>query len=350
MHPRNTVPPEATRRTTALPAIEITHLSKHFGDVRAVDDVTLRVPAGQIYALLGLNGAGKTTLIRMLLGMITPTAGTVRVLGADVTGGDRSAWARVGYLVEAAAAYPELTVRENLEVVRRLRRLPGPAGSAGSAGSAVGDIIERLALTPYADRRARTLSLGNLQRLALARALLHAPALLILDEPVNGLDPAGVAEIRALLAGLAHQHGTTVLLSSHLLAEVARLATRIGILHHGRLLGEHDAAHLDRHRSRHLRLATRDDHTAAAVLHAAGYHPEPATPTGLLLTDPRALAQPEQVATVLVHGGIPPADLHLEEEDLEAFFLRTVSPVAPEVAPEAMSEAVSEAGKAAGDA
>ncbi|MFI6744127.1 ABC transporter ATP-binding protein [Nonomuraea sp. NPDC050451] len=340
MRPRDAVPPEATRRTTAAPAIEITHLSKHFGDVRAVDDVTLRVPAGQIYALLGLNGAGKTTLIRTLLGMITPTAGTVRVLGADVTGGDRSAWARVGYLVEAAAAYPELTVRENLEVVRRLRHLPGPAVGA------VGDIIERLALTPYAERRARTLSLGNLQRLALARALLHAPALLILDEPVNGLDPAGVAEIRALLAGLAHQHGTTVLLSSHLLAEVARLATRIGILHHGRLLGEHDAARLDRHRRRHLRLTTRDDHTAAAVLHAAGYHPEPATPAGLLLTDPRALAEPEQVAAVLVHGGIPPADLHLQEEDLEAFFLRTVSTNAPEAAPGAAFEA----GKAAGDA
>lgn len=304
------------RRGETSPAIEITHLSKRFGDVRAVDDVTLRVPAGQIYALLGLNGAGKTTLIRMLLGMITSTAGTVRVLGADVTGGDRSAWARVGYLVETAAAYPELTVRENLEVVRRLRRLPGD----------VGDIIDRLALAPYAERRARTLSLGNLQRLALARALLHAPDLLILDEPVNGLDPAGVAEIRALLAGLIHRHGTTVLLSSHLLAEVDRLATRIGILHHGRLVGEHDADQFDRHRRRHLRLATRDDHAARTVLIAHGYHPQSATPAGLLLTDPRALAAPEQVATVLVHGGVPPTDLHLHEEDLEAFFLRTVGP------------------------
>ncbi|MCK2215596.1 ABC transporter ATP-binding protein [Actinomadura sp. ATCC 31491] len=295
--------------------IEVAHLSKRYGPVRAVDDVTLRVERGEIYALLGLNGAGKTTLIRMLLGMIAPTGGTARVLGADVSAGDRSAWARVGYLVEAAAAYPELTVRENLDVVRRLRRLPaGP-----------GDIIDRLALGPYADRRARTLSLGNLQRLALARALIHAPGLLILDEPVNGLDPAGVAEIRALLAGLAERQGTTVFLSSHLLAEVARLATRVGILHHGRLVGEHDPGHLDRHRRRRLRLATRDDAAAGAVLRAHGYRPEPAGPAGLLLADDRALAEPERVAAVLVHGGVPPAELRLEEEDLESFFLRTVA-------------------------
>ncbi|RBQ13948.1 ABC transporter ATP-binding protein [Spongiactinospora rosea] len=315
--------------------MEITHVSKRYGQVRAVEAVTLAVQPGQIYALLGLNGAGKTTLIRMLLGMIAPTAGTVRVLGADVTGGDRCAWAKVGYLVEAATAYPELTVRENLEVVRRLRRLPGTGGrGTGGGDGRVDDIIERLALTPYADRRARALSLGNLQRLALAKALLDAPALLVLDEPVNGLDPAGVAEIRTLLTELARQHGTTVFLSSHLLAEVARLAGRIGILHHGRLLGEHDAAQLEGLRRRRLRLSTRDDDAAAAVLRAHGYHPEPAAPGttgvvgtsggGLLLADERALAGPEQVATVLVHSGTPPTWLLLEEEDLEAYFLRTI--------------------------
>ncbi|MFI7228371.1 ABC transporter ATP-binding protein [Nonomuraea angiospora] len=319
-------PPPPTRATA--PVIDIVHLSKRYRDVTAVDDVTLHVRAGQIYALLGLNGAGKTTLIRMLLGMIAPTAGTVHVLGADLSAGDRTAWAKVGYLVEAATAYPELTVRENLEVVRRLRRLPGAAD----------DIIERLALAPYAERRARTLSLGNLQRLALARALLHAPDLLILDEPVNGLDPAGVAEIRALLADLAQQHGTTVFLSSHLLAEVARLATRIGILHHGRLIGEHDADQLDRHRRRHLRLTTRDDDAARTVLHAHGYHPAPAAPGGLLLTDERALARPDQVATVLVHGGVPPTELHLEEEDLETYFLRTIRQTAPAEQPGQIAE------------
>ncbi|GIH23574.1 multidrug ABC transporter ATPase [Acrocarpospora phusangensis] len=297
----------------AKPVIEVDGVVKRYRDVTAVDEVSLRVGPGEIYALLGLNGAGKTTLIRMLLGMIAPTRGSVRVLGAAVSAGDRSAWARVGSLVEAPAAYPELTVRENLELVRRLRRLPSGAA----------DVIDQLALTPYADRRARTLSLGNLQRLALAKALIHRPDLLILDEPVNGLDPAGVVEIRTLLAGLAQQHGTTVLLASHLLAEIARLATRIGILHHGRLRAEHRADELDRQRHRHLSLATRDDTAASHVLRAHGYDPH-LDGTGLRLADERALSLPEQVATVLVHGGVPPTRLVTVEEDLESYFLRIV--------------------------
>jgi ABC-2 type transport system ATP-binding protein len=297
-----------------VPVIEAANVAKRYGDILAVDNVCLQVEAGQIYALLGLNGAGKTTLIRMLLGMIAPTAGSVSVLGAAVSAGDRSAWANVGYLVEAPVAYPELTVRENLLLIARLRWLPDPVKEAAD------DVIERLALTPYADRRARTLSMGNLQRLALAKALIHAPDLLILDEPVNGLDPAGVVEIRTLLAGLAREHGTTVFLSSHLLTEVARLATRIGIIHQGRLLGEHDADGLQQQLGRRLSVATRDDAKAHDVLQAHGYHPGP----GLLLTDERALARPEQVATVLVRAGVPPTKLLIEEEDLETYFLRIV--------------------------
>jgi ABC-2 type transport system ATP-binding protein len=164
--------------------------------------------------------------------------------------------------------------------------------------------------------------MGNLQRLALAKALIHAPDLLILDEPVNGLDPAGVVEIRTLLAGLAHRHGPTVLLSSHLLTEVARLATRIGIIHHGRLLGEHHADGLEQQRERRLSITTRDDAKAREVLHTHGYHPGPAP--GLLLTDERALARPEEVATVLVRASVPPTRLFIEEEDLETYFLRII--------------------------
>ncbi|MEU4700757.1 ABC transporter ATP-binding protein [Nonomuraea dietziae] len=298
-----------------MPVIEVVNAFKRYGDVMAVDGVSLQVQAGQIYALLGLNGAGKTTLIRMLLGMITPTRGSVSVLGAQVSRGERAAWGRTGYLVEAPAAYPELTVRENLEVVRRLRRLPTRPGPGP-----VDAIIERLSLTPYADRRARALSMGNLQRLALAKALVHAPELLILDEPVNGLDPAGVVEIRTLLADLAREQGTTVLLSSHLLIEVARLATRIGILHHGRLLQELAAGGLDQHMRRRLRVATRDDTRAHDVLSTRGYHPGP----DLVLTDEHAIEHPEQVATVLVECGVPPVQLLIEEEDLETYFLRVV--------------------------
>ncbi len=166
-------------------AIATAGLSKHYrGDVLAVDQVDLRVARGEIYAFLGLNGAGKSTTIRMLLGMIRPTAGHAELFGARVQSGANDLWRRVGHLVESATAYQELTVRENLDVARRL------AGHARRVR--VDRVIERLALHAYADRRAGTLSLGNLQRLALARALLPAPELLILDEPANGLDPAGV--------------------------------------------------------------------------------------------------------------------------------------------------------------
>ncbi|MBB5868069.1 ABC-2 type transport system ATP-binding protein [Allocatelliglobosispora scoriae] len=298
---------------TAISAISLT---KRYPDVTAVDAVDLQVRAGEIYALLGLNGAGKTTLIRMLLGMVRPTTGSLTVLGRPVGTGRGGPWADVGYLVETPAAYPELTVAENLHLVRRLRHQPH---------NTVGEVIERLALTPYAHRRARTLSLGNAQRLGLAKALLHHPRLLILDEPSNGLDPAGVAEIRALLHDLATQHGVTVFLSSHILTEVARLATRIGVIHQGTLRQELDTDQLPHHLHRRLLVATRDNPTAAAVLHTAGYRTEPHD-GALTTTDPAAVDRPDDIATLLVRAGCPPTRLTVETEDLETYFLRLVAP------------------------
>src|SRR6188508_2843813 len=177
-------------------AIATEALTKRYrGDVLAVDRVNLRVARGEIYAFLGLNGAGKSTTIRMLLGMIRPTVGHAELLGVRVVPSANDLWRRVGHLVESATAYPELTVLENLDVARRLAGIPDRRR--------VDLMVDRLALNAYAGRRAGTLSLGNLQRLALARALLHGPELLILDEPANGLDPAGVIEIRDLLKDLA---------------------------------------------------------------------------------------------------------------------------------------------------
>src|SRR5215471_10772174 len=228
-------------------AVATSGLTKRYGGapgVLAVDRVDLRVARGEVYAFLGLNGAGKSTTIRMLLGMIRPTAGHVALFGERVQPDAVGLWRRVGHLVETATAYPELSVRENLEVARRLAGI--------DARRAVDGAIERLGLGEYAERRAGTLSLGNLQRLALARALLGEPELLVLDEPANALDPAGVVEIRELLRALAIEQGVTVFMSSHILGEVDRLATRIGIVHRGRLIEELDSAALERHRDPRL--------------------------------------------------------------------------------------------------
>jgi ABC-2 type transport system ATP-binding protein len=306
-------------------AISADGLTKRYGAIRAVDDVSLRVRRGEIYAFLGLNGAGKTTTIRMLLGMIQPTSGAAYLLGRPVHVDARDLWAQVGYLVETPHAYPELTVRENLEVFRRLRGLRDL--------KAVERILERLALIAYADRRARTLSLGNAQRLGLAKALLHEPALLLLDEPANGLDPAGVVEIRELLRELAHERGVTIFLSSHLLGEVARIATRFGVIHQGRLLEELSATEMERQRARCLVVDARDRAVARAALVAAGLavdtcaspaHMEHGHSGALRVSDTNAISHPEEIARRLVGAGIDLTRLSVEEEDLESQFLRLV--------------------------
>jgi len=297
-------------------ALETENLAKRYGDVTAVEHLSLRVAEGEIYAFLGLNGAGKTTTIRMLLGMIKPTAGCAHVLGTRVRMGSREPWAAVGYLVEMPHCYPELTARENLEVARRLH--------PGTPPQAVSRFIERLGLAEYADRRAGTLSQGNAQRLGLAKALLHEPRLLLLDEPANGLDPAGIVEIRALLLELTREQGVTVFMSSHILAEVARLAQRIGIIHAGRLLQELDVDALERDRQRRLLVRARDMQGARRVLAAAG-QPAGTLPDGTIeLTSAAAVAAPDDIARLLVGSGVPPTQLMVEEEELEQYFLRLV--------------------------
>jgi ABC-2 type transport system ATP-binding protein len=291
-------------------------LGKKYGDVTAVEHLSLRVAEGEIYAFLGLNGAGKTTTIRMLLGMIKPTTGFAQVLQTRVRLGSREPWASVGYLVEIPYAYSELTVCENLEVARRLH--------PGTPPQAVSQIIELLGLAEYADRRAGILSQGNAQRLGLAKALLHDPRLLILDEPANGLDPAGIVEVRALLLRLTREKGVTVFMSSHILAEVSRLARRIGIIHKGRLLQELDVDVLERKRRRRLLLRARDLEAARRALTAAGQPAQIIQDGSIELENTEAIEHPEDIASLLVKAGAPPTQLLLEEEDLEQYFLRLV--------------------------
>ncbi|MEZ4726613.1 MAG: ABC transporter ATP-binding protein [Caldilineaceae bacterium] len=296
-------------------AIRTEGLSKSYGAVRAVDGVNLRVRPGEIYGFLGLNGAGKTTTIRTLLGMIRPSAGQVEVLGQPVGRDGRGPWRQVGHLVEAPAAYPELTVRENLEIARRLYGVTDK--------QAMPHVMERLGLAPYADRKAGTLSMGNLQRLGLARALLHEPALLILDEPANGLDPAGVVEIRELLRRMAHEQGVTIFMSSHILTEVDRLATRIGIIHQGRLVEELDAKQVEGLRAQRLEIGARDLAAAYQVLASTAYSATlKVEDERILLCDPQAVAAPDEVARLLVNAGTPPTRLAVVQENLEEHFLQ----------------------------
>lgn len=297
-------------------AIETNQLVKKYGDVTAVDHLSLRVAKGEIYAFLGLNGAGKTTTIRMLLGMVKPTSGEAHVLGARIQVGGKNPWNSVGYLVETADAYPELTVRENLEAMRRLR--------PGTDPWTVDHAIERLGLHEYADRRAGTLSHGNGQRLGLAKALLHHPELLILDEPANGLDPAGIVEIRTLLNELVRDEGVTVFMSSHILAEVSRLAQRIGIIHHGRLIQELDVNELEQNRIRRLLIRTRDNQAARDVLVAAGISATITLDGAIEVKEAAAIERPDEIATHLVNAGHSPTMLTIDEEDLEHYFLRLI--------------------------
>jgi ABC-2 type transport system ATP-binding protein len=297
-------------------SIETENISKRYGDVTAVNGLSLRVAEGEIYAFLGLNGAGKTTTIRMLLGMIKPTKGSATVLGKRVEMGSRDPWAQVGYLVESPRCYPELTVYENLEVARRLH--------PGTDSKAVIQIIERMGLAVYADRRAGNLSQGNAQRLGLAKALLHNPRLIVLDEPANGLDPAGIVEIRELLLELTREQGVTVFMSSHILAEVSRLAKRIGIIHKGRLLQEFDIDELERNRRRRLVLRTRDIEAARSALIQAGHTAETIQDGTLELKDASSIERPDDIASLLVKAGTPPTHLMVDEEELEHYFLRLV--------------------------
>lgn len=291
-------------------------LTKRYGATTAIEAVDLSVSRGEVYGFLGRNGAGKTTTIRLLLGMIRSSAGHAEVLGRRVGTERPELWARVGYLVESATAYPELTVRENLEVASTLQGV--------TDRRAVDRALDRLRLDGFADRRASVVSTGTLQRLALARALLNDPELVILDEPTAGLDPAGVAEVRELLRSLVAERDLTVFMSSHVLTEVERLATRVGVVHEGRLVAEMSAEQLTRNRRPSLEVGARDPNAAEAALRSASYDPvRVAGPGGsvLRIDDPRAVDRPDEVARLLVDAGAPPTRLAIVQDDMETFFL-----------------------------
>jgi ABC-2 type transport system ATP-binding protein len=291
-------------------------LSKHYGKLKAVDEVSISVQKGEIYGFLGLNGAGKTTTIRMLLGLISPTSGAAYLNNNKVSPGNTEMWKDIGYLVEVPYSYPDLTVWENLEIIRRLRFLKDNRSTL--------NIIEKLRLEPYSDVLSKNLSLGNSQRLGLAKALIHEPDILLLDEPANGLDPEGIVEIRELLEDLAANSGVTVFISSHILGEISKLATRIGIIHEGKLIHESSVREMEALRKHCLKVKTNDMTGAYKILSSNGYDPHEAEGGIIEIAGEEVLRNPDRIAVLLVNSGFPPTTLNVEEEDLETFFLRMI--------------------------
>jgi ABC-type multidrug transport system ATPase subunit len=237
-------------------------LTKRYGDVLAVDGIDLEVREGDVFGFLGANGSGKTTTVRMLLGLVLANSGEIEVLGQPMPRAAARVLPEVGCLVEGPAAYGHLTGRANL----RLLDAAGPRGLAGrrSRAARVDLALERVGMSRAADRKVRGYSLGMRQRLGIAAALLQQPRLLVLDEPTNGLDPQGIREMRDLLLAL-NRGGTTVFLSSHLLAEVEQLCSRVGVLDRGRLVVQQDLAELRRPTGRTV-FVTPDPAAAVAVL------------------------------------------------------------------------------------
>lgn len=298
--------------------IRIADLSKKYGKNTVVDNVNLSIQQGEIFGFLGLNGAGKTTTIKTLLGMVKPTKGECFIQGTKINKRNTEIWQDVGYIVETPYSYPELTVRENLEIVRQLREIKDKYR--------IDWIIKKLRLKEHEAKKAKHLSQGNNQRLGIAKAMIHKPQVLILDEPTNGLDPAGVVEVRQLLIELAEKFGVTILISSHKLEEISKMATNIAIIHYGQLTKKISNKQLEQQLRKSLILNGPFKKEMRSVLSQSGYDVKVLEEglNDLQITNEDAISNPEKVVTMLVKAGYPPNLLKVEKEDLEMFFLRTI--------------------------
>lgn len=303
-------------------AIKTVNLSKKYGKTLVVDDLNLSISSGEIVGFLGLNGAGKTTTMRMLLGLIKPTSGECYIQGNKIDQYNVEALNEIGYIIETPYSYPELTVQENLEIVSTLRGIRNK--------DVIDWVIEKLKLDQYKDKQVKHLSLGNIARLGIAKAIIHKPEILILDEPTNGLDPFGVIEVRELLKELANNLGTTVLISSHKLEEISKVATRIVIIHEGRLIREVESKELDLYLEKRLLVSGSNNKAMKEVLSAKGYQVNFKSDLEnnscyLELIDTKSVESSEEIATLLVNAGYPPKMLTVEKEDLENYFLRVLN-------------------------
>lgn len=294
--------------------IETRHLTKQYGTQKSVSDLNIHVKKGRVYGLLGRNGAGKTTTMKMLLGLTEPTSGEIELWGKPLRGNEKEVLPRIGSLIESPGFYPNLTATENLRIFAALRGVP--------SRHAVKDAMDLVGL-PYRDKKLFSqYSLGMKQRLAIALAVMHDPELFILDEPTNGLDPIGIAEIRTFIRRLCDEGGKTVLLSSHILSEISLMADDIGIIDHGVLLEEESLSALESKNGRFIHLGISDAAQAArlleTVLHTGQFRIDDDKSIRIFDTS----LSLSLLSETMVKGGVALYDLHLCENTLEDYFRR----------------------------
>ena len=295
--------------------IETKALCKQYGPHTAVDHVELHVPQGCVYGFIGPNGAGKSTTMKMLLGLIHPTAGRVRLLGQELTEKSRLTLLRqTGSLIESPAGYLHLTAQENLEIVADLKGVPHKD---------IGRVLDIVHLTQDRNRRVGQYSLGMKQRLGIAMALLGSPKLLILDEPTNGLDPAGIQEMRALIQNMPAATGATVLISSHLLGEMEQMVEQVGIIDHGHILFEGPLTELQRHSRGNVTLRLLDPAKAAPILQANGLTAH--SDSSVVTLPPLRDALLADLVQKLAAGGAGVVELTPHTKTLEEIFLSLTS-------------------------
>ena len=294
--------------------IETKNLTKQYGTQKSVADLNIHVKQGRIYGLLGRNGAGKTTTMKMLLGLTQPTSGEVTIWGQPLRTNEKKLLPRIGYLIESPGFYPNLTATENLRIFATLRGVP--------SHNAIKNALDLVGL-PYKDKKLFSqYSLGMKQRLAIALAIMHDPELLVLDEPINGLDPIGIAEVRSFIRDLCTERGKTILISSHILSEIALLADDIGIIDHGVLLEEESLAELEAKSSRHIRFTVSSTTQAARILER-NFHE-----TQFIIQDDYKMRLHNldisvgEIVTAFVENGLTVSEAYVCEESLEDYFKR----------------------------
>ena len=294
--------------------IETNHLTKQYGTQKSVADLNIHVQRGRIYGLLGRNGAGKTTTMKMLLGLTQPTSGTVAIWGKSLRGSEKELLPRIGSLIEAPGFYPNLTATENLRIFAALRGLKNQ--------NAIKSALDLVGL-PYRDKKLFSqYSLGMKQRLAIALAVMHDPELLILDEPINGLDPIGIAEVRSFIRALCDERGKTILISSHILSEVALLADDIGIIDHGVLLEEESFTDLEAKSSKYVRFTVSETERAAEILRDVFCENQFTVQEGHALRMDSTRIPVAKIVSAFVQQGLEVSEAATVEESLEDYFKR----------------------------